>query len=134
MSEKILTISSPADLSQLLGKGIFKRKNKIDRIELNLDQLSYEDSAELQQRLNDLYSDCGCSFGSLVLIISMAIYFIYILFVIGIPNLTGYDLLVGVGLFFISAGIGKMVGIKLARIKFNKIVNQLVNKLSQQIG
>lgn len=130
MSEKILIISSPGDLGRLLAKGIYKKKNKFDRIELKLDQLSLEESGELQQRLNDLYSDCGCSFGSLVLIISMAIYFIYILFTIGIPNLTGYDLLLGVGIFFISASIGKIIGIKLARVKFKKIVNQLVNKYS----
>ena len=130
MTEKILLINNTSDLKKLLKKEIFKMKNKLEQIEVKLDRLSSEESTKLQQNLNDLYSDCGCSFGSLVLLISMAFYFIYILFSKGIPNITGYDLLIGIGIFFISAGVGKIVGIKLARIKFKKIVNQLIDNLS----
>ena len=132
MAEKNLTISSSSDLYQLLLRGIFKRKNRVDRIVLKFDRLSSEEITNWQKTLNDLYTDCGCSAGSLVLITSMAIYFVFILFTKGIPNITGYDLLIGVGIFFGSAGIGKIIGIQLARKKFRENVKQLITELEKK--
>jgi len=104
----------------------------LDRPKLQDFNFEFEelDAPTTQRCLGEIRRDyfaCGCDTGAIYMIVSMAIVVIFILLLYwaGLPILTFTNVLCS-GLFiFLSAGVGKLIGLVLAKHRLRKNIQQL---------
>lgn len=137
MKQHELIISDQTALWQLLEKQHLTKKimPRTSKIILNLDRLTPSETYSWQRKLNSLYSDCGCSTGAIAMFLSIVVYLLYLFFgPEGVSSISRTDGLIGVLVFFVSAGAGKVLGISRARWNFRRAVKKLVHRLQEPVS
>lgn len=114
-----------------LAKDIHLFKVNRQKIEVQLDGLTPDETLWLQQKLNGYYSACGCSQGRVTGIVTFILYSILVatgiisIYKLGIGN----TLLLYVGCAFVTMLGGKIYGIRNARKGIQKLTEQLAHML-----
>lgn len=106
-----------------------KKLKNYDKIVLNIEQLDHKEKMVYESRLNALHNACGCELGALFCFISICAYLVFC--IIEVKTSNGILLRNGIIVFFVSALIGKLVGIIMAKIKFKKTIRLLIEKLGK---
>jgi hypothetical protein len=102
-------------------------------LELRLAALGVQESTEWQDKLESLRRECGCSMGTVFTILGLAAYLVFLL--LGGARTLHHvwtAVLAGFGVVFVSAGMGKAIGISRARNKLQKAVEQLLLVVEQK--
>lgn len=102
---------------------------------LKLHELTPEENVQWEKKLNRLRSDCGCSMGSLFVLVGLTLYavFLYLVWAKAVHHIW---ITVGAGVFILLsfAGGGKAIGILRARRKFSEAVGCLAALLDRRIS
>lgn len=118
---RTLCIGRPSDLGQM-----FNRNTRFDSIRV-VAPLTLEQQKRWEHRLFALYSECGCSAGSVALLVVLAVSAGHALLW---PPLPGWHPIAAVLLMcFVAAVTGKMVGIKWSRFRLTVEARRLAGIL-----
>ena len=127
-ADEILTLRTLDDVLSLRDLPLFRVPP--NRLRLALPQFSDLENGERSQRLDRFYSACGCEIGSPLMIASIV--FWVALALIGPTGLKSFSwqfLALAVATAFLSAVLGKIVGLKIYRLRLNRAVELLGNDL-----
>ncbi|GAA5222295.1 hypothetical protein GCM10025777_29260 [Membranihabitans marinus] len=105
-------------------------KEKINfngKIKMNIGQLSQDENAQYEKYFNEYYNACGCEMGSFFCFVSILLYSIFEIF--HNDNINWLTVRNGVIIFFLSAGLGKIIGIFIAKMRLKKEVTELLHRL-----
>jgi hypothetical protein len=81
------------------------------------------------EKIKKYRNECGCSWGANFLMASLGGIIMYLIFYFDWQNVNPFKLILTVALpIFISSGIGKMIGIGLAKIKLQLLYKSLINQ------
>jgi hypothetical protein len=124
----MITIKSKTDLQGLLADN----RSQKELTKLEIKGLSDDELLSWQIKLNSFVNECGCSLGAKFMFAFVAI---YLAIIVVWPDLIVqgllYKILIGIAIFFSGAIIGKVIGIKMAKINFRKSCKQLMVKLDE---
>lgn len=121
---RTLCVRNAADLEPLL-----KRRPRFDSIRV-VAPLPLEDQLRWENRLSELYNECGCSAGSVALLGVLAACGLYALLR---PPLPGWRPIVTVlALCFAAAVVEKLIGIAISRVRLNAEVRCLAETLAMR--
>lgn len=118
----ILTVRDGADLDRILAVP----RVGTARIALKMSDMRPEERSDWEYRLNRDYNACGCESGAIMLVAALAVYVSYLA--------TRQDLLVshplwlgviGLAIALLSTGIGKGIGMVIARFRLKKSIEGL---------
>jgi hypothetical protein len=126
---EILTLRSLDDVLSLRGLPLFGLPAK--HLQVTLPRLSDSENREWSQRLDRFYSACGCEIGSPLMIASMVFWVALALVGPTGPGPFSWQFLaLAVATTFLSAVLGKIVGLKISRLHLNRAVELLENELA----
>lgn len=122
-----MVIRSAIDLSALSVLSSLRPLRK-QKLALDLAGLDEGERLRLQERLNDLVNDCGCSTGS---VFSLAGGVLAAAFAIGIADLGVLaTILTTFAAIFLSGGAGKLAGLALASYRFRRLCRVLAARVA----
>lgn len=132
MKHRPIVVNDIANLKELLSSATWSKRSDYNHIELNIDALSDKEKKYWNERLQPKLFDCGCPTGTVTLLIGATGFAYYLFFIEGIRSSGWSELLTGFLVLLISGGVGKMIGISLARVRFKKAVKQLISTLENR--
>jgi hypothetical protein len=88
---------------------------------VELEGLPADEARAWQTKLHALRTDCGCKLGALVLVLSMAGYAYVVFFLHPGAYTLQQGLIAGGVVFLVSASVGKIAGLLLARYRYNRL-------------
>lgn len=120
----IVVVRSAADLASLRNS----RRSKNLRILLELPGISPQKTAEWENGLNEHLRECGCSLGAKFAIGGLAFSIVYQAFVLGWQsgNVVWFLLRAG-GFMFAGAGLGKLLGLAIAKHRIVRIERMIAD-------
>jgi hypothetical protein len=106
-----------------------------DRAKASAALLPPDEAARWVERLDELHNECGCAVGARFFFTALVGYpaVWYWLLRPSLPSPL-YAALVGVGVIFFAAGLGKLTGILLARRRLRLAVGSLQARVAEQSG
>jgi hypothetical protein len=103
---------------------------KIRKVALHLPELSAPESVNIETRLNAAAHDCGCNAGVVVASFGFMLYLVFLLATVGgVRHWRLGHVLWGAAACFLSALVGKVAGLVLARIRFVEELQRLRARL-----
>ena len=127
-ADEILTLRTLDDVLSLRDLPLFRVPP--NRLRLALPQFSDSENGEWSQRLDRFYSACGCAIGSPLMIASIVFWVALALVGPTGPEPFSWQFLaLAVATTFLSAVLGKIVGLKISRLPLNRAVELLGNDL-----
>lgn len=107
----------------------------LDQVRASAAALPPDEAARWIEKLNKLQSECGCDFGARVFFAALVIYPAVWYWLLR-PRLSSfwYAALIGVVVLFLAAGLGKLTGILVARLRLRLAVRRLQARLAEQLG
>jgi len=126
MKQNPIIISDLTELRKLLIYKHWHERKRHSQIHLEINSLTSVEKTYWLSRLNPPYFDCGCPAGTAALFLGTGGYLAYLFFIKGISSIGWIDLLIGLLVLASSAGIGKVLGIHWARIRFNRSIRKLI--------
>ncbi|MGS2762947.1 hypothetical protein [Sinomicrobium sp. M5D2P9] len=98
------------------------------KIKLQIDRLTESETTSYEKKINHWHNACGCELGAVFCVLSLTGYCLFTLVTSKIFNWS----LIGNGLLvvLVSSLTGKISGIVLARFRFKKMVQTLIEKLN----
>jgi hypothetical protein len=122
-------IRTVADLESLLAKP--RRGRRPDQLVLDVEGLPDKDVKSWQTELSRYYFACGCEFGSVVLLVALLSYVIVVAVAShGFETATWRDLVGGVVVCVIAAGVGKLTGLLYARYRLRMTARSIIARLN----
>ncbi|QEA39653.1 hypothetical protein FGL86_11630 [Pistricoccus aurantiacus] len=101
-----------------------------DRIlQIYLESLPAHEAVVVKRRLDSLREDCGCRFGSIVMLIVTISWVIHTLLMPIAGRAWQSTVAIGLAVLFASALIGKLVGLGLARVRLYLAMRRLHRRL-----
>ena len=94
-------------------------------LESYLGALSAEKAVAVKQRLDDLRRDCGCGVGSIVMLGATGAWIVHACSSPSTGRSWGNAVLSALLVLFVSASVGKLMGLGLARSRFYLLVRAL---------
>lgn len=128
MAEDVLTVRDVEDLDLLLSTN----RRHTRRIELKLPPAPGHDLGDWEKRLNTHYRSCGCEAAAVamaVALVSMVV--VAVIFADEALTHPFVAAALGLGSLFLASGIGKAVGLHLARLRLKSVVISLKRALHQ---
>lgn len=123
-----MQIRSVYELELLMGKR--RRPRRPDRLVLAIRGLPDADARVWEAKLSRYYFACGCEAASVVLAVVLAAYIVAVALTSGgFGSFSWRDLVVGAGIGFAAAGIGKLAGLLHARRRLRATVRALSERL-----
>ena len=95
------------------------------RLQAYLESLPAHEAVAVKQRLDDLRGDCGCHVGSIVMLSVTTIWIIHTLLVPAAGRSWQRITVNGLVVLIVSALIGKLMGLGLARVRLHLEVRRL---------
>ena len=99
------------------------------RLSVASNALSEEGTRAWQARIDRLLEECGCGIGAAVALAAMGTYLVWVL-TSGAPASIGATILRSLGVLFLGATAGKLVGIGWARFKLRRALLRLRESLA----
>lgn len=123
-ADEILTLPTSDDVLSLRNLPLFRVPP--NRLRLALPQFSDLENGEWSQRLDRFYSACGCEIGS-PLMIAIIVFWVALALIgpAGLKPFSWQSLALAVATTFLSAVFGKIIGLKISRLRLNRAVELL---------
>jgi hypothetical protein len=99
------------------------------RLQVYLGSLPANEAVVVKRRLDDLRRDCGCRVGSIVMLVVTTSWIVYTLLVPVAGRSWQRTIAIGSVVLFVSALIGKLIGLGLARVRLHLEVRRLDRRL-----
>jgi hypothetical protein len=108
-----------------------RRGRRPDQLVLDVEGLPDKDVKSWQTELSRYYFACGCEFGSVVLLVALLSYVIAVAVAShGFETATWRDLVGGVVVCVIAAGVGKLTGLLYARYRLRMTARSIIARLN----
>ena len=127
-----ILVSREQDVNELI-----KLDRKIRIINLQLPTLSNQENKDYQDKLTRYHNDCGCAVGTIITVLSIFIYLVSLVIQkinTGVLSFGLNSVAFLIGLFVVSAGVGKAIGLLNAKFRYRIIINELQRKHQFQRG
>lgn len=119
-------IDSITSLNHLeLNDVAYKEKSLQEELKLHFEELSSEETEYWEGRINRHSLACGCPQGAIAVILTSVCFISYLVLRPFGFYVTWIDGIMALGLFFISGGIGRIIGLKVNREKFRQAIIEL---------
>jgi hypothetical protein len=127
---RIRSVNSLAVLGNEIRRG---RLRQFRRIAFEVNEFSADDNQLWQRKIERLYFSCGCSEGAIASVGALLAYMAWLfLRPAGIGAISWTDAIWGLLLFFLAAGLGKVVGLARSRRNLIEAIDQLDQVLRQK--
>lgn len=126
----LLTIDSAAAVDDLRTDLRRPGPRRFAGIVVKIPGASEADNAQWQQRIQREYFACGCDLGTAASLLAVSVLIVnFITRDGGLSALRWTDGLLLLGAFVIATGVGKLIGIRLARARLRAVLGELAMRL-----
>jgi hypothetical protein len=104
---------------------------RFSRITVEAEQLTSDEQSNFTRALERSYFACGCAESAAAGVLGLSAFVILVL-ARGIEKASWLDMVWALGVFFLSSGFGKFIGLRTARSRFLRTVSDLEQLLAKR--